>query len=263
MQMTLRVMKDTTTQSVELDSYRLQDVTVNWYESWKLSRGEDAPPAVWQEFTKAFLRHYLPPELRRARIDRFLTLQHGNMTVREYSLQFDLLAMYAPAIVSKMEDRVHWFVMGLEPHLLNDCMPVSLQPDMDITHIQEYAQNVEERKQKSGQNFRASGSQYRGESSQMRLPLPGCAQCGKQYVGQCRMRLGVCYTCGYLNHILRDCPMRGDESIAQPTGFVAGLSTSVRPIGQGSQAPISRGRGRGEASSSSSPQNRIYVLAGR
>ncbi|XP_070046889.1 uncharacterized protein [Nicotiana tomentosiformis] len=86
MQRTLRVIKATVTEPVELSSYRLLDVAVNWYESWEFSRGEDAPPTVWQEFTEAFLRHYLPPELRRARVDRFLTLQQGNMSVREYKL---------------------------------------------------------------------------------------------------------------------------------------------------------------------------------
>ncbi|XP_070010173.1 uncharacterized mitochondrial protein AtMg00860-like [Nicotiana sylvestris] len=65
------------------------------------------------------------------------------MSVQEYCLQFDLLARYAPTIVSKIEDRVHWFVMGLEPYLLNDYMLVSLQPDMDISRIQAYAQEDE------------------------------------------------------------------------------------------------------------------------
>ncbi|XP_070034823.1 uncharacterized protein [Nicotiana tomentosiformis] len=141
-------MKATATESVELASYRHQDAAVNWYESWELSRGKDAPPTVWQEFTKAFLHHYRPPELRRARVDIFLTLRQGNMSVREYSLQLDLLARYAPTVVSKMEDRVHRFVMGLEPHLLNNCMSVSLHPEMDISPIQAYTQGVEERKQK-------------------------------------------------------------------------------------------------------------------
>ncbi|XP_070003028.1 uncharacterized protein [Nicotiana sylvestris] len=148
MQRTLRVIKATMTKLVELASYRLRDVAVNWHESWELSRGEDAPPAVWQEFTEAFLHHYLPPELRRARVDWFLTLRQGNMSVREYSLQFHSLARYATTIVSKMEDRVHQFVMRLELHLLNDCMSVSLQLNMDISRIQAYAQGVEERKQK-------------------------------------------------------------------------------------------------------------------
>lgn len=66
----------------------------------------------------------------------------------------------------------------------------------------------------------------------MRPPLPRCAQCGKQHVGQCCMGLGVCYTCGYSGHILRDCPTRGDASIAQSAGSVAGSSSSVRPLGK-------------------------------
>ncbi|XP_019238053.1 PREDICTED: uncharacterized protein LOC109218165 [Nicotiana attenuata] len=202
------------------------------------------------------------------------------MSVREYGLQFD----YAPTIMSKMEDHIHRFVMGLEQHLLNNRMSISLPAYMDISRIQAYAQGVEEFMQKQratrehdrdknkraissgpsgpGQNFRASGSQYRGESSQMRPPLPRCAQYGKQHAGQCRMGLGVCYTCGYPGHVTRDCPIRGDASIAQPVGSVAGLSSLVRPLGQGSQVPMSRGSGRGEASSSSGPQNRIYALAG-
>ncbi|XP_070048999.1 uncharacterized protein [Nicotiana tomentosiformis] len=138
-------MKATATVLVELAFYRLRDVAVNLYESWELSRGEDAPLAVWQEFTEAFLRHYLPPELRRARVYRFLTLRQGNMSVREYNLQFDSLARYAPTILAKMEDWVHQFMMGLELHLLNDCMPVSLQPGIDISCIQPYTQGVEER----------------------------------------------------------------------------------------------------------------------
>ncbi|XP_070005446.1 uncharacterized protein [Nicotiana sylvestris] len=80
-QRTLRVMKATATGSVEIASYRLRVFAVNWFESWESSRGEDAPTGVWQEFTEAFLRHYLPLELRRARVDRFLTLWQGNMSV--------------------------------------------------------------------------------------------------------------------------------------------------------------------------------------
>ncbi|XP_070034838.1 uncharacterized protein [Nicotiana tomentosiformis] len=55
---------------------------------------------------------------------------------------------------------------------------------------------------------------------------------------------------------MRDCPTRGDASIAQPVGCVTSSSSSVRPSRQGSQEPMSCGGGRGGASSSSGPQNR-------
>ena len=54
MQRTLRIIKASETESVEFATYHLQDVAINWYESWELSRGEGAPPAVWDEFVEAF-----------------------------------------------------------------------------------------------------------------------------------------------------------------------------------------------------------------
>ncbi|XP_033513864.1 uncharacterized protein [Nicotiana tomentosiformis] len=134
------------TESVELASYRLRDVVVHWYETWELSRGTNASPAVWEEFSWAFLRHYLPAEIRQARVDRFLALKQGNMSVREYSLQFDSLARYAPSIVAEMSDRVHRFVVGLGPHLINECFTAALLDGMDISRIQAYAQNLEDQK---------------------------------------------------------------------------------------------------------------------
>lgn len=64
MQQTLSVIGVSDTESVGLASYRLHDVATNWYESWLLSRGDGAPPAVWSEFSEAFLAHFLPPEIR-------------------------------------------------------------------------------------------------------------------------------------------------------------------------------------------------------
>ncbi|XP_070039485.1 uncharacterized protein [Nicotiana tomentosiformis] len=61
---TLRVMHASDTEVVELASYRL--------------RGPNAPPTVWKEFSEAFLHHYLPFEIGRARADKFLNLRQGS-----------------------------------------------------------------------------------------------------------------------------------------------------------------------------------------
>ena len=65
---------------------------------------------------------------------------------------------------------------------------------------------------------------------------------------------------------MSECPYRdGSGGIAQPTGSVAGSSSSaaMRPPGQGMPAPAGRGRGRGGASSFSGPSNLLYALANR
>ncbi|XP_070036735.1 uncharacterized protein [Nicotiana tomentosiformis] len=97
----------------------------------------------------------------------------------------------------------------------------------------------------------------------MRPPLPRCAQCGKQHARRCLVGFGVCYTCGYPGHVMRDYPGHVMRGIVQPAKSVAGSSSSVHPPEQGSQAPSDRGRGRSGESSSSGPQNCIYALAGQ
>ena len=80
------------TESVELAAFRLRDVAVLWYESWERTRGEDISLPTWDNFVEAFIDHYLPREIRDSRVDQFLNLRQGSMSVREYGLRFDSLA---------------------------------------------------------------------------------------------------------------------------------------------------------------------------
>ncbi|KAK4730033.1 hypothetical protein R3W88_023021 [Solanum pinnatisectum] len=69
------------------------------------SRGKYACLPTWDSFTEAFIDHYLPREIRDGRVDQFLNLRQGIISVREYRLRFDSLAMTAPpccATCSKM-----------------------------------------------------------------------------------------------------------------------------------------------------------------
>ena len=138
-QRALEVMHVTGVETVELAAYRLKGEAILWYEDWKRSRGIDVLPASWEEFKKAFLDHYLPYEIREARADQFLNLRQGNMSFREYSLQFNSLARYAPNVVATMADRVHRYVSRLEPYLVRDCTIAALNRDIDIARIQAFA----------------------------------------------------------------------------------------------------------------------------
>ena len=96
--------------------------------------------------------------------------------------------------------------------------------------------------------------------------MPRCSCCGKSHPWECHGASGACVSCGRQGLTMRECHLRGSAGgMAQPTGSVAGSSSSVamRPMGQGIQTPAGRGRGRGGASSSSGPSNRIYALTSR
>ncbi|XP_070032397.1 uncharacterized protein [Nicotiana tomentosiformis] len=128
---------------VVLAVFQLRDIAILWYEGWERSRVCDVPPVSWENFLDAFLDQYLPREIRQARVDQFLDLKKGNMSVREYSLRFYSLARYAPSVVSTMQDRIHRFIAGLALELTEACATAALQDSMDISRIQEFAQNIE------------------------------------------------------------------------------------------------------------------------
>ncbi|XP_070049822.1 uncharacterized protein [Nicotiana tomentosiformis] len=144
---------------------RRLDIAVGEGTSQERSRDPSTTPTVWKEFSKAFLRHYLPAEIRQARADKFLNLQQGNMSVQEYNMQFDSSARYAPHMVAEMSDRVHLFVNGLVPYLINECTTTSLVEGMDISLIQAYAQTLEDHKRQQ----REDREQDRGQHKRARF----------------------------------------------------------------------------------------------
>ncbi|WMV09143.1 hypothetical protein MTR67_002528 [Solanum verrucosum] len=125
----LRVMHASVTEAMEFASFQLRDVAILWYEASERSRGPDALPAEWEDLSEAFLVHYLPREVREARLDQFIKLKQGTMSVRDYSH-------------STMRARVH--VDGLEDHLIRDCRLVSLSDDVDIYRIHAFSQTTED-----------------------------------------------------------------------------------------------------------------------
>lgn len=67
-------------------------------------------------------------------------LRQRGRTVREYNLEFNSLARYAPAHVSNMSDRIHRYIVGLDSYYADSCLVMATQPGMDIAHIQAHAQ---------------------------------------------------------------------------------------------------------------------------
>ncbi|XP_070046618.1 uncharacterized protein [Nicotiana tomentosiformis] len=78
MHKTLRVMRTTEMEGVELAAYCLKGVAYSWFELWEDSREEGSPPARWSEFADAFIDHFIPTETRAARAAEFENLRQGS-----------------------------------------------------------------------------------------------------------------------------------------------------------------------------------------
>lgn len=55
---------------------------------------------TWQVFQDVFLDKFFLLEIRKVKIEEFMNLRQGSMTVKEYFLNFNQLAKYAPDLIS-------------------------------------------------------------------------------------------------------------------------------------------------------------------
>ncbi|XP_059285670.1 uncharacterized protein LOC132039145 [Lycium ferocissimum] len=132
LQKVFRIMHSTETEAVEFGVFQFQDVAHIWYESWEQSRGEDAPPATWDEFVDAFLDHFIPIEVREAKAIEFKRLRQNNMTVQEYYHKFVSLAKHAPHMVPDTRVIVRRFLLGLKSDLHGDANMAAQNNNMTI-----------------------------------------------------------------------------------------------------------------------------------
>ncbi|XP_069150234.1 uncharacterized protein [Solanum lycopersicum] len=84
----LSVMGVTSREKVELSSYQLRYFSQIWYTQWKDNRTEKSGPNEWEVFKEAFLGMYFLRERREIKMEKFINLKQGNMSVEEYSLKF-------------------------------------------------------------------------------------------------------------------------------------------------------------------------------
>ncbi|XP_069143501.1 uncharacterized protein [Solanum lycopersicum] len=82
----------TDSEKAELASYQLRDVSQIWYTQRKDNRPEGSGHIEWDEFKEAFLGMYFLRERRQIKMEKFINLKKGNMSVAEYSLKFSTLS---------------------------------------------------------------------------------------------------------------------------------------------------------------------------
>ena len=89
-----------------MSSYQLRDVSQIWYTQWKDNRTEESDPIEWEEFKEAFLGKNFYREWREVKVEEFINIKQGNMSVEEYCLKFSTLSRYSPSLASNPRDEM-------------------------------------------------------------------------------------------------------------------------------------------------------------
>ena len=56
----------------------------------------ESGPIEWEEFKDAFLEEYFSRERREVKVEKFINLKQGNISIEEYILKFSMLSRYSP-----------------------------------------------------------------------------------------------------------------------------------------------------------------------
>ncbi|XP_070045712.1 uncharacterized protein [Nicotiana tomentosiformis] len=116
---------------------------------WEDSHEEGSPPARWSEFVEASIDHFLSAETKAARAAKFEILKQGSMYVWKYHMRFVRLSKYAIYMFPTMEARVHQFVQGLSPLVIDEAATAALNSDMNYGNMVAFSQANETRKRKN------------------------------------------------------------------------------------------------------------------
>ncbi|XP_069146585.1 uncharacterized protein [Solanum lycopersicum] len=193
-------------EKAELDSYQLRDVAQVWYIQWKDNRSVESGPIEWEEFKEALLGKYFPRERREVKVEEFINLKQGNMSVEEYSLKFTMLYRYSPSLVSKPRHEMSRFVTAVADLVKEEYCTAMLHGDVTFSRLMVYAQSIEESKHsRISRNLKRSGqgeknqSKFKKNVSSQDEPRghkvklekcsgsqgskPNCATCGKRHSG--------------------------------------------------------------------------------
>ena len=101
-------------------------------------------PLDWDKFKGVFLDCFFPLEVRKAKVQEFIHLQQGNMTIKEYALRFTQLSKYAPTMVADFRARMSMFVLDVSEIVVKEYHTAMFIKEMYISYLMTHTQQIEE-----------------------------------------------------------------------------------------------------------------------
>ncbi|XP_073313449.1 uncharacterized protein [Primulina huaijiensis] len=222
----------------------LEDKAGKWWEA--ISPAMTATgPMTWQRFREAFLKQYYPAEVRLQKLSEFENFtQTPDMSVVEYTSQFNALGSYALAIMADEVLKLHRFKKGLncriqsalavyQPANFSDLMGAAIRAETDIQRREKEFKNkrpMTSQSSRSNQTFKKpnqSGGPSKGPSpTSSYQDIKPCPTCHLRHLGECRRNSGVCFRCGKAGHRIAECATAANQAAGPNKGTEPNLGTN-------------------------------------
>ena len=99
-------------------------------------------PISWEFFWDGTSNRFFPRDQREEKMEEFINLCQGGMSVQEYSLKFIMFSKYTSSLVTNIRDEMSRFVIGVSDDLLEECRVTAHHNVMNLSILMVHAQQV-------------------------------------------------------------------------------------------------------------------------
>uniref|UniRef100_A0A5K0Y0H8 CCHC-type domain-containing protein n=1 Tax=Nymphaea colorata TaxID=210225 RepID=A0A5K0Y0H8_9MAGN len=179
---------------------------------------------TWGEFKEASTHAYIPTFTWEKRMQEFLDLQQGSLSLHEYIVKLRHLEKYCPHVYTADADRANKFVRGLKDGLQNQVIssrPRDLDDAIDMaTRLEERWNRMQETNKRSEflrsklrPDMRSDkvnqGDRFKRQRPSTSRQDEECPTCHRQHPGKpCYREVGACLYCGTRGHFIHECPKK-------------------------------------------------------
>ncbi|XP_073031162.1 uncharacterized protein [Primulina eburnea] len=201
------------------------EVSQSWLKSVETQlRLLEVPDALKVDVIVPFLEDRAA-EVRLQKLSEFENFsQAPDMSVVEYTSQFNALGSYAPKIMAEEVLKLHCFKKGLnsriqsalavyQPANFSDLMGASIRAETDVQHREKEFKNKRRMSSQSPHNSQTfkrpnqSGGPSKGPPSATNYQaIKPCPTCHLQHLGKCRRATDICFGCGKPGYRMAKCP---------------------------------------------------------
>ncbi|XP_050945666.1 uncharacterized protein LOC127150919 [Cucumis melo] len=279
-----RYMKCPEDQKVQCAVFFLEDRGTAWWETAERMLGGDVSKITWEQFKENFYAKFFSANVKHAKLQEFLNLEQGDMTVEQYDAEFDMLSRFAPDMVRDEAARTEKFVRGLRldiqgivralrPATHADALRIAL--DLSLPERADSSKaagrgsalgqkrKVETQPDVAPQRTLRSGGVFQRHRRELAAAgrtlreLPACTTCGRVHGGRCLAGSGVCFRCRQPGHTADVCPRKPFETTPpQPSAAQQGrvFATTRQEAERAGTVVTGRGRGKGKGKLASDPK---------